>query len=232
MSIFYQRSLETFFDGDRRYSYSWDEWKYTNYFFYDDEPFRTQFDPVSFLGCRGFVIAGAELVAVWLAPVAEPRKMLDYLDAAWVSMLEDGICDYGVFAHEEWQGPFKGVQRAAMLIVNDALFDAVQDQEIRVRCGYIHQLLLHILPSAQQKYYLGWVSLSLARLRHLHSDLPVTVDLFAPTLPLGQPCAPETFLLHESYNAADCESFLNHHRSRIMPSNSWLRTEPLQGIVG
>ena len=232
MSRFFSTYRDAFFRLNDRVSFAWDDWNYTDYFYFEDTEFSAKFVDASFTGCRGFIIAAAELIAVRMHPFVDVSPTLAYLDAAWVSMLEDGICDYAVLSRSDWAGPNLGPLRAGMLVVNDALFDAVVDGDIRARCSFIHNLLQHVLEDHQLPTYDKWVKTVLLRLRSDHSNRQAAVSIFQETMPLGAPCAPETFIVEQPFSPEQAEKALVAHRQRLERENPWLLTEPLRGIVG
>lgn len=232
MSRFFHHYRRSVFKEDSQFSYAWDDWKSIDYFYFNTPEVSQRFSEISFLGCRGFTIAAAELVAIRVAPGIRVDHAISYLDAAWVSMLEDGICDYAVLTRGDWPGPFLGPLRAAMLIVNDTLFDAVVDGDIRARCSFIHNLLVHILQPDHLPAYRDWLDACLVRLRSDHPEIPISVDIFADVMPLGAPTSPETFIVDQPYQPGRCEADLIVHRNRLSDGNPWLRVEPLHGIVG
>ena len=232
MSVFSRHGRERFFQTETAFDYAWDDWRCTDYFYFNLDSVDSAFTDVSFLGCRGFIIAASELVALKMAPMVDTIGMTDYLDAAWVSILEDGLCDYAVIASTDWQGPRLGPMWCAMMIVNDALFEAVEDGGIRERCSYIHNLLLHILSPGQRAEYQTWMVGVINRLRKDHPRLPIEVDMLSPVQPMGAPCAPETFILEHQFDPVRSKERLTAHRQQIPDTNRWLRTTPLRGIVG
>ncbi|MGP3698890.1 hypothetical protein [Rhodobacter sp. NSM] len=205
-------------------AFPWDQWRYTDYFLFDDDSSVAPFEALSPLACRGLVIASAEAITARFWAHSGTDETEAYLDAAWATMEREGTCDYAMLHPEDWPGPVKGALRAAMLVVNDTLYEARDDGDFAARCVWILQLAHHVMPSALFPDFSTWFHRSVERLARRWPVPSHESGLFAPAFDRGPLVGPCTFLPEDPGTPESAAACLSLHLAAL-GDNSWL-TDP------
>jgi len=224
MSQVFRRYTQSFSkDTALPVQYDWDDWHYTDYFYFDTADLRLRFESLSDLANRGLVIACAEYIAARFWPYPDPPEAVAFFDAAWVSMIDPEACDYAILTQEDWAGPVRGVLRAAMLVVNDTLFDAREDLDYAARSCWIYNLARYVMPQDHLPRFTEWFDICVARLSPDWNTPLQTGGMFNPEFDLGPPTAPGNFILENApFKPESARSDLSRHVSSLSPENPWL----------
>ncbi len=118
MSAVYDHVRSRTADEDSRdLSFAWDQWRYTDYFLFEEDTSAAPFENLSDLACRGLVIAVAEAITARFHAHRGTEEARSYLDAAWATMLREGACDYALPARRglagagAWRPPGRHARR-------------------------------------------------------------------------------------------------------------------------
>ena len=181
----------------REIAYAWDDWHYTDYFYFSTIPeFEVAFK-ISGLGNRALCIAIGEWICAELRQTPRHRDSLNLFDAAWATMIRRHSCEYVVLEQEEWMGPLLGPLRAAMLIVNDTIFDAEEDFRFPDRSCWAINLARHISEPERHDVFETWLKEVFDRLLRSHSsDRNLSANsIFDKQFNFGAPVAPSLFVI-------------------------------------
>ena len=209
--------------------FAWDQWRYTDYFVYDTDDSAAPFLVLGPRACRGFCTAVADYIAARFWPFADTQEAVAYLDCAWASQSVEGICDYALLHHDDWSGPVRGPLRAAMLVVNETMYEGREDGDLAARCVWIEQLARHLIPPALGPAFEAWRSEGLGRLYRNWPRIAHRGGLFADDFDTGPPVAPCTFLPADPATPAAAEHCLDAHMRRLDPLNPWRITPDAEG---
>ncbi len=202
--------------------FAWNDWRYTDYFFYETAETVAPFQTLSDLGNRALTIATAEFVAARFADWSDSREALQFFDCAWSTLLQEGTCDYAVLPRDEWSGPVRNPLRAAMLVVNETMFEARQDGDFPARTVWMLQLARHVMPKAALQVFEGWFEASKARLDVGWSNIRHRGGLFSDDFDRGPMPGPVVFASFGSMSVQQAEASLRDHVQALDPQNPWL----------
>jgi hypothetical protein len=211
-------------------AYEWDPWIYTDYFYHETPEMLDRFGMLTGLGIRALCIAIGEWIAQRLSEASRIADARDYLDAAWVTMIRRDSCEYAELPHDEWTGPLDGVLRAAILVVNDAVFDAEQDLYFAERACWSVNLARHIVDQRDSDAFEDWLETSVERLLQSHSGPTVTSDsIFDRNFSFGAPVGPSLFVLTEQYDPGRADAEIAGLANSQIGRNRYLRLKaPIQ----
>ena len=222
MSILFDHFRAGFSEAEsQRLDFAWDQWRYTDYFVFDTDESALPFLNLSALACRGFSLAVAEYIAARFWSFGDTAEAESYFDCAWTTQIAEGTCDYALLHHDDWAGPVRGPLRAAMLVVNETLYEAREDGDQVARCVWVEQLARHLLPAAHQAAFEQWRALALDRLQAGWPHVPHRSGIFAEDFDRGPPVAPCTFLPADPGTPQAAPHCLAAHQSRLDPRNPW-----------
>lgn len=208
----------------RPVTYAWDQWAYTDYFYFTTPDLLARAGQLTGTACRALCIGLGEWMAARLRRAARINDARAYLDAAWATMLVHNACDYAELAHDDWAGPLDGALRAAMLVVNDTLFEAEEDRKFADRvCWQVH--LAHYVADDEDRLSLdAWLDRAWSALELRHKG-PVASyrSIFDPAFSYGQPVAPDELLPTAKLTDRDAETALVRHVNAQIGRNSYLR---------
>lgn len=205
-------------------AYPWDQWAYTDYFYHETPEMLARYKPLTGLACRGACIAIGEWIAVRLDAASQVTTARAYFDAAWVTMIRHRSCVYAELAHADWAGPLDGVLRAAMLIVNDTVFEAEEDFDFAERLCWSVNLARHIADETDRDPFERWLSAVTDRLLATHSGPVVSApSIFDRTFSFGPPVGPGIFILGEAYQPAQDLAEIARIANNGMGRNPYLR---------
>ena len=200
----------------------WDDWRHTDYFYYNTDGDVSPFQPLTDLACRALTVATAEFIAARFHAFSDTIEALEFFDCAWASIAQEGACDYAVLPRDEWSGPIRGPLRAAMLVVNEAMFEAVEDGDYPARCVWILQLGRHVMPKGQISLLEDWFWGCKDRLDTHWCNIPHRGDLFSPDFDKGPLLGPCLFLPGADADPRKAETCLREHMLTLVNSNKWL----------
>lgn len=204
--------------------YAWDQWTYTDYFYFISPDLQTRASQLTGTACRALCIGLGEWIAARLRLAARIDDARSYLDAAWATMLVRNACDYVELAHDDWAGPLDGALRAAMLVVNDTLFEAEEDRKFADRvCWQVH-LAQYVADATDRPLLDAWLHRAWAGLERRHKG-PVASyrSIFDPAFSFGQPVAPDELLPDAELTERDAEHALVRHVNTQIGRNRYLR---------
>jgi hypothetical protein len=202
--------------------YVWEQWAYTDYFYEQQPPELDALSGVSGLANRAVATALGEFIVEQLSQSARHSEAQDYFDAAWITQLRPGSCEYVVLEQSLWSGPWDGALRAAMLIVNDAVFDAEEDLLFAMRSAWALNLARHICPDQERGQLDAWIAAFIGRLqRHHKAVTPAASSIFDTHFSFGRPVDPDLFLIDRPYDEIQAVTRLRAHEADISPVNSF-----------
>jgi hypothetical protein len=200
-------------------AYPWDEWAYTDYFYFATPDALELPGRLTGLANRALCIAIAEWIALRLRTAPHAEDAQAYLDAAWVTMIRRDACEYVELDRQVWSGPLDGALRAAMLIVNDTLFEAETDFFFAGRSCWAMNLARHICDQTDGPPFEAWLDLCLQRLLAHHGGPVASArSIFDLHFNFGAPVGPALFILNLPYEPArdrvELESLLAEQAGR------------------
>lgn len=204
-----------------RLDFAWDQWRYTDHFLFDTDETAAVFVGLSPLASRGFCLAVADYIAARFWPFPDVAEATTYFDCAWATQITEGTCDYALLHHDDWSGPVRGPLRAAMLVVNETLYEARDDGDLAARCVWIEQLARHLLPAAHLAVFEAWRLRGLERLQAHWPKVAHRSGIFAEDFDRGPPVSPCTFLPADPGTPDAAERCLASHLLRLDPHNPW-----------
>ncbi len=225
MSTVFRYAVQLLGPEPQPLDFRWNDWRYTDYFFYETQESLAVFQPISDLGNRALCIATAEFIVARFAAYPDSREALQFFDCAWSTLLHEGSCDYAVLPRDEWSGPIRGPLRAAMLVVNETMFEANQDGDFPARCVWILQLARHLIPSVQLPLFEDWFGSCLSRLDAGWSNLPHRGGLFSDHFDRGPMPGPDLFVPVGGITYKQAETSLHKHMQTLSFDNLW-RVDP------
>lgn len=212
------------FSAPKVVDYPWDEYTYTDYFYHETPEMLDEFGKLTGLGNRALCIAVAEWITFRLKAAQNVRLAQDYLDAAWITMIHRDSCEYAELSQGDWPGPLDGVLRAAMLIVNDSIFDAEQDLLFAERSCWIVNLARFICSDDDQDQFESWLEKSLARLADYHSGPTYSSgSIFDRNFSFGSPVGPGLFILSLTYEPDSATNEIREIVNSQIGQNRYLR---------
>ncbi|MBL9051867.1 MAG: hypothetical protein JNK19_17265 [Tabrizicola sp.] len=212
--------------------YAWDQWAYTDYFYFTSPNLLARAGKLTGTGCRALCIGLGEWIATRLSSASRIDDARDYFDAAWTSMLTPNAVEYAELAHDEWAGPDNGVLRAAMLVVNDTVFEAEEDRRFADRvCWQVH-LAQYIADSQDAPGLTEWLDFAWASLEEHHVGPVVSYrSVFDPHFSYGTPVGPTELVPSVSRLLPDALRDLIDHVNRQIGRNRYLRVRtPLPSV--
>jgi hypothetical protein len=209
----------------REIAYAWDDWLCTDYFYFSTIPEFESVMQVSGLGNRALCIAIGEWICAELRQTPRHRDSLGFFDAAWVTMIQRHTCEYVVLEQEDWMGPLLGPLRAAMLIVNDTVFDAEEDFRFPDRSCWAINLARHIAEPERRGIFESWLQDVLERLASHHGpDRTMTAgSIFDRHFYFGAPVAPSLFVTDSPYDSSAAVAEITDHAEARRGTNPYLR---------
>jgi hypothetical protein len=222
MSMVFRSLVQLFDPSGQAVDFTWQDWRYTDYFFYESDETVAPFQLLSNVANRAFTISVAELIAARFHAFADAREALEFFDCAWASILQEGACDYAVLPRDEWSGPIRGALRAAMLVVNETMFEAKEDGDYPARCVWILQLARHVMPKDKLPAFEVWYSHCKARLNSGWPSIPHRGGLFDEDFDRGPLPGPCVFVPTMEVTHASSERCLRDHVAALAEDNPWL----------
>jgi hypothetical protein len=216
-----------------RPAYVWNDWSYPDYFYYPNADRLIELEAIGFQGCRALAFGICEWIVFRCQSSARAPDALDFIDAAWVSMIRDRSVEYVVLDRDEWCGPIDRVLRAAMLITNDSVFDATEDLQFAIRACWAANLMNYIADELHTDFN-AWYSTCLI---HLTNVAPKAApwqskSIFAPRFEIGPPVAPHFLLPGEDFSGYSAEDLLRRHENSIKASNAFYHPPQLSIAPG
>lgn len=225
MSVVFSHAVKLLGQASQPLDFQWNDWRYTDYFFFESAESVAPFLPISDLGNRALSIATAEFIAARFAGHPDSREALQFFDCAWSTLLREGSCDYAVLPRDEWSGPARGPLRAAMLVVNETMFEAHQDGDFPARSLWLLQLARHVLPSSQVQSFEDWFKACMLRLNSGWSNIPHRGGLFSDHFDRGPLPGPNVFVPGAATTYEQAEMGLRRHVEELDRDNPW-RVDP------
>ena len=212
------------FAAAKEIGYRWDDWAYTDYFYHDKPELLGVYSQLTGLGNRALCIALGEWIGQRLIAAPKYGVARDFFDAAWATMIRSDSCDYAELPQPDWAGILDGPLRAAMLIVNDAIFDAEEDFAFAERSCWSVNLARHILDESDRAPFEEWLASSTHRLLYAHSGPMFGYrSIFDRRFSFGDPVGPGVFILAETYDPAGAIEDISKLVNQQIGRNQYLR---------
>lgn len=225
MSVLYDSFLsQPEFRRAKTITYAWDQWRYTDYFYFTAPEILGRAGKLTGTGCKALCIGLGEWISARLTVSPRIDDARQYFDAAWATMLVPDSCDYAELSHDDWAGPVDGVLRAAMLIVNDTIFEAEEDRQFADRvCWQIH-LAQYIADDSDGSGLADWLAFAWTELERRHSGPVISYDsIFDPHFTFGLPVSPFELVPGAASLDRSAERDLVEHVNRQIGRNRYLR---------
>lgn len=207
--------------------FAWDQWRSTDYFYVPAGREFKRLEEISGNGLRALTIAVGECLCVLCGPYGRGAEALDYFDAAWACQVDPGRCEFTEFDAADWPGPANGALRAAMMIVNDAIFEASHDFGFALRGCWALNLLRHVLGARDFGLLEHWAEPVLRALERHHSDTALNGEtIFSHHFTFGRPVGPRLFTLDPAYSVSGVESEMQAHLSSLRTDNPYRTDRP------
>ena len=128
--------------------YVWRDWEEGR--LYDtsaaDELMLERLDDISYRGTLALTIACAEWVVYRYEGLSDIRMHLQYIEAAWASVVDDRYLRPWEPTEEEFTGPILGPLACALLMVQEAMESTAQELDGGLPVAYISNLAARVLP--------------------------------------------------------------------------------------
>jgi len=212
------------FRAPKAIRYAWDQWAYTDYFYFTTPDIFDRASKLTGTGCRALCIGLGEWIAARLSTARRIDEAREYFDAAWATMLTQNAIEYAELAHDDWAGPDDGVLRAAILVVNDTAFEAEEDRKFADRVCWQMHLARHIADDGDLQDLAEWLDFAWASLERRHSGPVVTFrSVFDPHFIYGSPTSPTELIPGVVVSETSVERDLVDHVNRQIGRNRYLR---------
>jgi hypothetical protein len=212
-SVFSEESTHTL-------DYEWDVWRDTEYFYFDDDLYGARFQSMSDYANLGLTIAICEWCCARFPSQPAVRRALEFLEVAWLAMINKDLCASVILDDDELQGPTTGPLHFCMLIVNDAIFDADEDGDYASRAGWARHLAEHIMPPQTRNMFREWLASSVQRMEKDHPYHRSYSDIFQSEFDRGSAVSPNAFIHNWNYDKSDDPAFLEAHKNAVLKTSN------------
>jgi hypothetical protein len=213
--------------GSPTLQFPWDERQVRQYYWTVETHQFERLDALTNEANLALSLAVGEWVFHRFASVNTDSVPLQFLEAAWASMVHPAYCIYTETDNDQWRGPVRGPLAAAITIANDAIFCLRDDPHVATRVCWMCNLARHVLPATGE--FDVWFDACVLRLERYHSKLTEKrpagrTGLFDDPLIFTRPVPREACDPQQPYDPIQMTTLIDRFLTRLQPaSNSFLR---------